>query len=793
MKISLNWIQDYIQTTLSPEEIGEGLTNLGLECTFEATPLNFTDVVLGKVLECNPHPNSDHLSVCQVDIGDGEIYGIVCGAPNVRQGIHVPVARPGATLGHGDFKIKKTKLRGVVSQGMICSGKELEFSADHEGILILDTDQPLGTPIEKILDFGNDVIYDLDLTPNKGDCFSHLGAAREIAILEKSQIKKRQITVNETDVPADSLVQVTIDDPEACPRYAARVVRGVKVGPSPQWLADRLNAIGQNSINNVVDAANYVLMDSGHPLHTFDLNQLKHRHIKVRFAKAGEKITLLDEVERELSDKHLLICDGETPVALAGVMGGLTSAVHEDTIDILIESAYFNPGVVRKGSKLFDLSTEASKRFERDTDIENVICAINQLAQLIVEVAGGEISKGIVDCYPLPKSKRQLPFSVKRCNHLLGTDISPQKMIDYFEALEIEVTGEGDLLTCTIPYHRNDLEREVDLSEEIARLFGYNNLPLTDLYFGNYGSFIPDAHALDGVIRQILATLGFNEHVANSLVSHEASGQFHAEGGLEISNPLSQEMQYLRTSLIPGLLSATSFNEKRQQKHFKLFEIGAVHLPDISVETGCREEFRLGMLWYGSRTTHWRSVDSTDFYRVKGELEALLRGLSITDYRFIQDEVRGYQRAVSIVLNKERIGVFGWLDPAILQSSDIAGQLFVFEGDWQAIRNLQPTKSPIYQSPIPFPAVNRDISLLVDTRIPFEELVKTIRAAGGKLLRNIQLFDLYEGEQVGANQRSLAFTLTFQADKKTLKDKTVDGLISNIIANLKKQHQAVQR
>ncbi len=793
MKISLNWIQDYIKTTLTPAELEAGLTDLGLEATCEEQELSYTDVVLGFVSECGPHPNSDHLSLCQVDIGDGTLYDIVCGAPNVRKGIHVPVAKVGATLNFGEFKIKKAKLRGVKSNGMICSGKELQLNEDHEGIMILDTDAEVGTPVEQILDFDRDAVFDLDLTPNRGDCFSHLGAAREIALLEKKTISERTIKLEEADDPAENYISVEIEAPEACPRYAARVVKDVKIGPSPQWLADRMTAIGQHSVNNVVDAANYVLMDTGHPMHTFDLADITAGKIVVRYARPGEKIVLLDEVEHELQSHHLLICNGEKPVALGGVMGGLNSGIHDDTVDILIESAYFNPGVVRKGAKTLDLSTEASKRFERDTDVENAIHSINQLAALITEVAGGTVCRGIVDSYPLKKEKHQVSFSNQRCNSLLGTDIPVDIIDEIFTGLRIEFTRTDDIYQCIIPYSRNDLEREVDLIEEVARVYGYNNLPNADHYTGSYDAIRPNEQALHKVLRSYLAHTGFCEHYSNSLVPESHTGYTTDAKPVVISNPLSQDMACLRTALIPGMLSAVSYNEKRQQSNFKLFELGAVHIGGQQTDTRSREDFHLGMIWYGTAEPHWRNTAEPDFYFVKGELEALFTKLRCPRIRFVQDEVRGYQTAVAVKSKKIQLGVFGIPEPEILKALDIDHPVLVFEGSLTSLKKAVPAKSAQVKKVIPFPASHRDISILADRSIPYDKLLSVIRSTGGELLKSIQLTDLYENPNLGEDKRNLTFALHFQADNKTLKDETVNKLVTRIVQQLVQNFNAIQR
>lgn len=793
MKISLNWIQEYTNTTSPPELLADKLTDLGLECTVEVSPLSFKDVVFGYVKECNPHPDSDHLSVCVVDIGDGEDYTIVCGAPNVRQGINVPVAKVGATLGSGSFKIKKSKLRGVKSNGMICSGKELGFSDDHEGIIILNAAADLGTPIEQVLDFGQDAVFDLELTPNRGDCLSHKGAAREVAIAENSEMIYRSLNLVESDSNVNDFIKIRIDNPEGCPRYAARVITGVKVGPSPEWLVNRLTAIGQKSINNVVDAANYVLMDSGHPMHTFDLNEIKSGEIGVRFADKGEKITLLDEVERELEDFHLLICDGKKPVALAGIMGGLNSGITEDTTDILLESAYFTPVVVRKGAKSLDISTDASRRFERDTDIDNVIFALDQLAALIVEIAGGEVKSGIVDNYPAPKKKNQVIFTADRCNALLGTELSMEDMRLIFQKLEIEFTENSGKFDCIIPYWRNDLEREVDLIEEIARVYGYNNLPVSSNFEGSYLAFIPDEHHLDGKIRNILSARGYNEHVANSLVSKSETELFSDREPVAITNPISSEMGYLRNSLSAGLLKAVSHNEKRRETYFRLFEFGAVHQVNHESETKTRETFKLGMAWYGISNQHWRTARDWDIFSVKGECDYLLNLLGCKRLRYMTESENGFDLCIAVYSGKVKLGIFGIPSSAAQKYYDLKGSIFVFEGELDNLRLAGTKNLQKYQLSSPYPAIQRDVNILVQKSISVEEISRSIKSSGGDLLQEILLTDIYESEELGGDKRSLLFSLTFQSLQKNLQSSVVDKFMEKIVGNLVKHHQAVQR
>ncbi|MBC8214101.1 MAG: phenylalanine--tRNA ligase subunit beta [Candidatus Marinimicrobia bacterium] len=794
MKISHNWIQDYIKTELSPEVLEKGLTDLGLECTLQKSSLSFTNVVLGKVLECESHPDSDHLSICNVDVGDESNYQIVCGAPNVEIDIFVPVAKVGATLSNGEFKIKKAKLRGVKSFGMICSGQELQVNDDVDGIMIIDTNEPLGTPIEQVLNFNQSIVYDLDLTPNKGDCFGHLGVAREIGILEEKEIAKRKINFKESSKSVNDFVSINVDATDGCPRYTARVITGVKIGPSPQWLVERLTEIGQKSINNVVDASNYVLMDTGHPMHTFDLEKIKSKQIKVRFAEKGEKFTLLDETEQKLEEHHLLICDGNNPLALAGVMGGLESGITDETTDILIESAYFTPTVIRKSAKTLDISTESSKRFERDTDIENIIPSMDYLTQLIVELAGGEVAKGIIDVYPKPKQQLEVDFSLEKCNKFLGISIDNDRLQQIFNSLEIQFEIKDSLYHCSIPTFRNDLEREVDLFEEVARIYGYNNLPVSNAFTGCYTSFIKDEHKTDSSIRSILSSTGYLEHYSNSLISVEQTLHFSDLLPVSVSNPLSSEMAYLRNSIIPGLLTAVSYNEKRQQKYFKLFEIGAIHYQADSEEKGSHEDFNLGIVWFGKSQTHWRKTNEQDYYNVKGELNHFFNKLDCPKLRFVKEELeKGFEFSITLYSGKLKLGVLGKLSKDILKNFEIKTPIWVFSGSIENIAQSIATKKSKYRSPILYPAIERDIALLVKKEFTSEQLSRTVKGSGGELLKNVTLFDYFEKEELGIDMKSLAFSLTFQSPEKTLTDNEIDKFVTKILDKLVKQYQVVQR
>ena len=793
MKLSLSWLNDYIRTNSSTQVLAERMTDLGLECTYEASRLSFTNVVLGNVISCEQHPDSDHLSVCEVDTGDDENWQIVCGAPNVKAGIKIAVAKVGATLDNGSFKIKKAKLRGIVSKGMICSGKELELNSDHDGILIIDSEMPLGTAIESVLKTNQETIFELDLTPNRGDCFSHRGVAREVAIFEESPFIFRQSKIVEVAEKTKDSITVNIHDENACPRYAARIIKNVKVGPSPDWLKARLLSIGQKSINNIVDAANFVLMDTGHPMHTFDLAKIKSKSINIRYAQNGEKLTTLDNVERELKDFHLLICDGNTPVALGGIMGGANSQISDSTTDILIESAYFKPTVIRKGAKRLDLSTEASKRFERDADIEAVIPTLEQLSELIQEVAGGDILTGFIDQYPTKKEVAKVNFSIENCNSFLGSNFSVTDAKAIFKKLSIAVLENGNSLKCTIPSFRNDLTREVDLFEEVARVVGYNNIPSSLNFTGSFDAFTEDERELDDKLRQFISAIGFNEHYSNSLNNESEVAHFSEYEPVLLANPLNLEMAYLRNSLISGLLKALSYNEKRQCSYFKLFEIGAVHQKDEQSETSASESFQIGFTWYGKSQSHWRKQIELDLYEVKGDLNKIFTQLRLSKIRYELAQKAGFDFCLNILNRKTDLGFIGIPTKKMSNHYDIRGNVFVAQLNIDTLINALASLKNEFKVPKPYPFINRDIAIQVEAGISAESLLRTIKGRGGELLTDISLFDLYTGKELGENQKSLAFSLKFQSPKKTLEDSDVDSIMKQIAQQLIEQHNAVQR
>ena len=792
MKVSVDWLTDFVEIDQSPEELADMLSLIGLEALAEKERHDFSGVIIGEVKSVEKVPDSDHLTLCMVDTGV-ETLSIVCGAPNVRVGQRVPVAVVGAVL-PGNFKIKKARIRGTVSHGMICAEDELGLSTDHAGIMVLDPDAPLGQDFKRYLSKGQVGVLDLDLTPNRGDAFSHLGVARDIAAKLNRKVTTAKITLTESGPPIDTLAQVSITSPEGAHRYAARVVLGIRIGPSPQWLADRLSAIGMRPINNVVDASNYVMMELGQPLHVFDYDRLAEHRIDVTFAKAGQKFTTLDGVEHTLGGHHLLIADGDGPVALAGIMGGENSEVTDATTNILIESAYFAPAVIRKGAKSLDLSTEASKRFERDIDIDGVIVALDRVTQLIADTAGGEIASGRIDIYPVPHEPQIIDISTRFANRLTGLELSQKEIAAALKRLSIAAeVADDDVLRCTVPLNRPELRLEVDLIEEVARMVGYETIPPVMGIDVRFDGIIADSQAYMEPLRRSLVNLGFHEHLSVTLTELSLTGLFSDAPPVTLANPLTSEMNCLRNSLLPGLLQAQSFNENRQQKGIRLFEIGAIHAADDSLYNRDREQFRLAILASeGAALPHWKPQPPADIFFLKGVVQRLLEDGGRQTVTWKAAQVQGLADAMVAERGGEVIGRLGVVSGELRQKFNLQSAAVVADIDLQALVNTASDEIE-YRPVIPFPIVERDMALETPHEAQAGDLLTAIWEAGSKILRDVRLFDLYSGDQVAADRKSLAYRLYLQADDRTLTDAEVDREMEKIAAHLAQRHQTKWR
>ena len=790
MIVSKEWLNDYLQISLSDEELEKGLTDLGLECTLIKKEFTFTNVFIGKIIEFSKHPNADKLNVCIVDIGEKEKLNIVCGAPNVKNGIYVPVAIVGATLNNGEFEIKNTKIRGIKSQGMICSEKELSISDEHDGIMIFNGDLELGLPLEEILKDKNKINFELDLTPNRGDCFSHLGVAREVAILENNTIKNDKVEIT-NQINFDDFIKINIEDENVCSRYSSRIIRGVKVKKSPEWLSEKLHSIGQKSINNIVDASNYIMMSTGHPLHTFDLDKICNNKINVRFAKDEENITLLDNNSYNLTKNNLVIADDAKPIALAGVMGDNKTGISNSTKNILIESAYFKPSVVRKSAKSLGISTESSKRFERDTDIDNIIYSLDKITELILDIADAGSVSDLKDLYVNKKQKISIEFNYERCNEFLGTSLSIENIKEIFKILNISFNQTSSI--CEIPSYRNDLTREVDLYEEIARVYGYDNIESNNQFISSYDSFHKDEFLLQSKIKNYLMSNGYYENYSNSLVSEDEINYFSSIQPVRISNPLSNKMKYLRTSILPGLIKAASYNVKRSLNNFKLYETGVIHKFVSTVENKSIENNSIALLFVAGKEDHWRRKDEMDFFSIKGEIVGLFKFLNFKDISFSNAKINGILNSFSIKIKGVKVGYWGEVDKKILKNYKISNNVFCLEMDYKKINQKYFESETLFEKPNIYPIVKRDIAIEVDSSIKSDQIEGIINRKIGKYLKDVTLFDVYKGDNISSNKVSLAYTLKFQSDERTLVDKEVDDIVSNIIKILKNEFNAKQR
>jgi len=793
MLISLEWLKEYVDFDLSPVELSEELTMVGLELeeSISVATEGLDKVVVGKIISIEKHPNADKLSLCIVDAGNGKQFPVVCGAPNAKAGSLYPFAPEGSELPSG-MKIKAVEIRGETSHGMLCSETELGLGDDASGIMELSPEHELGTPIIEALGLDN-VVLDLELTPNRSDCLSILGVAREVSAITGNPLRKPQISLNEGDTKAADLTSVTIEAPDLCSRYAARLVRGVKIGPSPYWMRKRLEDIGLRSINNAVDVTNYVLMELGHPLHAFDLNNLKGERIVVRRPRAGEQIITLDEISRKLDSDMLVIADAENPVAIAGVMGGAGSDVTDATTDVLLESAYFNPASVSKTSKELGMHTEASHRFERGTDIEGLITALNRTAQLIQELAGGEICAGIVDTYPDPRREAAVKLRPKRVNSILGTDLTAEEMDRLLTSIEFQVGKDGDDLSVIVPTFRPDVEREIDLIEEIARLHGYDNIPVTV----PTGEMQPESEA-DRVANfkekagNALIASGLTEVVNYSFHSPDAFDMILLEEdsmyrrALRLRNPISENQSIMRTTLIPGLLANVQHNLNRRISDIQIFEMGRVFHPKNENEQPDELSFVSGAITGLSGAQLWNQpTRPVDFFDVKGIVESFLHEMGVSGYDFQPTAHPSIQtgRGAEAILDGITLGALGELNRKVLDNHDIDQDVYIFELDFGKL--LEYATSGIDFQPLSvFPSVHRDLAVVVAYDVPSSQIEDSIRVAGGDLVESVNLFDVYKGEQIAANMRSLAYSMEYHSPGRTLTDDEVDEVHQKIVSAL---------
>ena len=788
MKVSLKWLKEYVDITLPVADLAEKLTMAGLEVEVEVIGGSWDNIVVGQITAINPHPNADRLTLPTVDLG-AEQATVVCGAPNLRVGDKIAFARVGAQLIDGHTgqvaTLTSAKIRGVLSSGMVCSEKELGISDRHEGIMVLPNEAPVGTPLS---DYLGDAILNLDVTPNRPDCLSVIGIAREIAALTGQSLHLPELGYQETASPVEQQVSVEIAAPDLCPRYCASLVTGVKIGESPGWVQQRLLACGMRPINNIVDITNYVMLEYGQPLHGFDFKKIRDGKIIVRRAGKDETIITLDDAERKLDDNTLVIADSGRAVAIAGVMGGANSEVSEETTSILLESANFNPASIHYTSHGLRLVSEASMRFERAIRHELTLPALKRATRLILELAGGEAARGIIDVYPGKKEPEPIKLRAGEVKRLLGVAFSTDQIIDTLTSLGCKVektTGEAELQV-TSPYWRSEINIEADLVEEIARIIGYDAIPTTML-----SSSLPqqDPEPVLGFksrVKQILAGYGFQEIIGYSLTSREVLEKALSRTPLEpppvrLANAMTVDQEYLRTSLRGNLLTALAANLRHEEGAIRLFEQGRVYLPrnnDLPQEP----ELLCGIMSAEIEKSWPNQPQHFDFFSVKGVVESLLTKLGVSAGFKKSDDSGMYPgRQAAVVVDGDELGVVGELNPTVAEAFDISRAVYLFEIDLSKLLPFTVGHKP-YQPIARFPAVVRDIALVVDESVSHRQVLDVI--TGFPLVEKITLFDVYTGKQVPAGKKSLAYRISFQSKKHTLTDKEVDKVQQQILKKL---------
>lgn len=811
MKVSYNWIREYIHTDLPAQEASDILTATGLEVegveTVESVRGGLAGVVVGHVIDKQSHPNADRLSVTRVDVGNGEPLPIVCGAPNVEKGQKVLVATVGSTLypkGADDgFKIKKAKIRGEESCGMICAEDELGIGESHDGIMVLPDDAPIGSPAADYLKIERDDIIEIGLTPNRTDAFCHFGVARDLAAFLSQE---KPVKLQYPDVASfrphrsDGVIKVEVASPEACPRYSGLLIEGLSVAPSPEWLQKRLRSIGLTPKNNVVDVTNFVLHEIGQPLHAFDADKIAGNTVRVAHVAGGTKFTTLDGQQRELHENDLMICDAEKPMCIAGVLGGMDSGVTENTTRIFLESACFDATSVRKTAKRHQVNSDASFRFERGVDPNQVLEGLKRAAFLIAETAGGEITTDIIDHYPTPVERVKVDFSLTRCNTLIGQEIPVDRINSILQHLDIEVLSEsGNDWKLAIPTYRVDVTREADVVEEILRIYGYDRVEIPEKISAsvNVSEKISPEY-LRNLAQNLLVSNGYIQMMSNSLSSSSGlakidSKQFTEEQSVQILNPLSSELDVMRQTLLVNMLEAVELNQNHKNPDLRLFELGNVYRQRGGTN---EEDMHLGLLLSGRRYPEsWNNPDRPVAYAdLRNTVDLLLQRFGLVDRcRFVELRADYYSEGQTILLGKNELAHLGWVNPAVVKKFDVDQPVLFAVIDWTVLSEALGDGRIRYKAISKFPVVRRDFSLLLDKAVTFAEIEQLALKTEKQLLREVGLFDVYEGKNLEAGKKSYAVRFMFSSDERTLKDKEVDEAMNRIRAALEKQLGATLR
>lgn len=804
MKIALNWLKNYINITQSPEELSETLTNTGLEVEgieeIETVPGGLKGLVIGEVKTCEKHPNADKLSITTVDIGEEEPVQIVCGAPNVAAGQKVVVAMVNSTLypkPDEPFQIKKSKIRGEVSMGMICAEDEIGMGASHDGIMVLDTDKANGTPAAEYFNIKSDIIYEIGLTPNRADAMGHIGAARDIKAVTGEEVRFPSILdfkVDNQDLP----IKVEVENAAACPRYSGLSISGIKVAPSPDWLQNALKSIGLQPINNVVDVTNFVMHELGQPLHAFNADKISGNTVKVKTLAEGSKFITLDEKERKLSAKDLMICDGDSnPLCIAGVFGGIDSGVKDHTTNVFLESAYFSADSVRKTSQHHQLKTDASFRYERGTDPNITVYALKRAALLIQEVAGGQISSEIQDEYPIAIPDREVMMKYKNIDRLIGKKLEQDQIHNILNRLDIETTDKTETgFKAIVPPYRVDVTREADVIEEIIRIYGFNNIDLPETLSSSYMASFPEVDPVK--MRKeaglLLTANGFQEIMTNSLTKSVFSEQldgFNSEENVEILNKLSEDLGVMRQDLMFTALDVLAYNINRRQTDLKFYEFGKVYK---KFNSKYKEQMRLGIYLTGkNESENWirknESVKFHDLYSAVLKIFNKFNAESIENEEFHND---CFDYGLKLKIKQKEVAELGKLSKKTLKLSGLKQDVFYANINWEAL--LKMVNINIQFEPVSkFPEVKRDLSLVIDDNVSYDEIRKISLKQAQYLISKIDVFDVYQGDKIEKGKKAYALSFTLQDKTKTLTDKIIDKTMDKLMKAFENEIGAVIR
>jgi len=789
MKISYSWLKQFIQTDKTPQEISLILTDIGLEVESleKVQPVvgGLEGLVIGYVTECAQHPNADRLRVTKVDAGTGELLQIVCGAPNVAAGQKVVVATVGTTVypNEGEpFKINKSKIRGEVSEGMICAEDEIGLGASHAGIMVLPEEAEIGIAAKSYFKMEDDYVFEIGLTPNRADAASHLGVARDLAAYLRSNYQMPDITAFKTANEHLS-IEVKVEDLEACPRYSSVSISGVTVKPSPDWLKDKLKVIGIRPINNIVDVTNYVLHELGQPLHAFDADQIKGKQVIVKKCEEGTPFVTLDNVERKLSAADLMICNAEEPMCIAGVFGGKTSGVTDQTTNVFLESAYFNAVSVRKTSKRHNLKTDASFRFERGTDPEITVIALKRAALLIREVAGGEISSSVSDIYPVKSNPFDVEVSYANIVKLIGQDIPAAEIKSIILALGIDVANETpEGLSLKVPVYKVDVTRECDVTEEVLRIYGYNNIEIPTKVNASLAYTVkPNKENTQNLIADLLTANGFLEIWCNSLT--RAAFSKKPDEAVHILNPLSSDLNVMRQSLLQPALESVAYNQNRKNADLKLYEFGKTY--HLIGEQYVERQRLLVLISGAKQNEQWNQPTSqTTFYNIKAAVDAILGRLGLSNFQSEEIKDENFAYGLKYFRGDKVLVSFGAVTKADRKQAGVDKEVFYADFDWALLVEAIKKNKVVHKDVPKYPSVRRDLSILVDQQVTFDELKSIAFKTEKKLVKQVQIFDVYEGDKLPEGKKSYALNFTLQDEEQTLTDKQIDAIMQKIIANL---------